>query len=94
MENPYWEIIWTDYMQYRAKLRGFDLNEIERIIRYTNERYIDVSTGRLVAIGRHNNTLVMIPYEIEGKTLVPVTVHATTRQQINVRLKTRRLVYE
>ncbi|MBN1875919.1 MAG: hypothetical protein JXA33_16975 [Anaerolineae bacterium] len=94
MEKSYWEIIWTDYMQYRAKLRGFDLNQIEHIIRYTGERYIDVASGRVVAIGRHNDVLVMIPYEIEGEMLIPVTVHATTRQQINLRLKTGRLVYE
>ena len=29
------EIIWTEYLKYRAKLRGFDLAKIEDIIRYT-----------------------------------------------------------
>ncbi len=88
------EIIWTEYIQYRAKLRGFDLDEIERIVRYTSERYIDTVTGRLVAIGRHKRTLVMIPYEVEARMLIPITIHTTTRQQINVRLKTGRLMYE
>ena len=41
METPHFEIIWTEYMQYRAKLRGFELDEIERIVRYTDKRYVD-----------------------------------------------------
>ncbi len=88
------EIIWTEYMQYRAKLRGFDLGEIKRIVRYTGERYVDTVTGRLVAIGRHKGVLVLIPCEIEAQMLIPITIHVTTRQQINLRLKTGRLAYE
>jgi hypothetical protein len=49
-------------------------------------------TGRLVAIGRHVNLLVMIPNEREGGRVTPVTIHATTRQQINARLKSGRLL--
>ena len=30
MDTPV-EIVWTDYMQHRARLRGFDLAKIERI---------------------------------------------------------------
>jgi len=36
----------------------------------------------------------MIPYEAEARTITPVTVHATTRQQINLRLKTGRFANE
>jgi len=28
-------IVWTDYIKYRAKLRGFDLEKIEEIVRYS-----------------------------------------------------------
>jgi len=94
METTHLDIVWTDYMQYRAKLRRFSLDEIERIVRYTQERYIDYVTGRRVAIGRHKSALVLIPYEIKGQHLIPVTIHTTTRQQINLRLKTGRLGYE
>lgn len=52
------KIIWTDYLNYRAKLRGFDMQEMENIIRY-NE-------------------------------IIPVTIHATSRQQVNYRLKSGR----
>ena len=38
--------------------------------------------------------LVMIPYEAEAKTITPVTVHATTRQQIKLRLKMGRFAIE
>ena len=87
-------VIWTDYMKYRAKLRGFDLVRIEEIVRHSSERYFDVATGRHVVVGRHGSTLVMIPYEISEDSITPITVHATTRQQINFRLRTGRYTHE
>ena len=88
------QIIWTDYVKHRARLRGFDLAKIEHIVRYSSERYVDTATGRFVAVGRHDGMLVMIPYEVEEGTITPITVHATTRQQIRFRLKTGRFIYE
>ena len=88
------EIVWTDYVKYRAHLRGFDLAKIEHIGRHSSERYQDVSTHRYVAVGKHDNVLVMVPYEIKEHHLVPVTVHATTRQQINFRLRAGRFRHE
>lgn len=84
------EIIWTDYMRYRAELRGFELATIEQIVRFSGERYFDTATQRMVVVGRHMGQLVMIPYEQEGDTVTPVSVHSTTRQQINLRLQTGR----
>ena len=69
---------------------GFDLAIIERILRFSSERYFDTVTHRMVAVGRHGNRLVMVPYERERDTITPVTMHATTRQQVNVRLRTGR----
>jgi hypothetical protein len=83
-------IIWTEYLQYRVDLRGFDLAEIEHIIRHSGERYLDTETRRTVVVGRHNRQLVMIPYEMDEENLIPVTIHATTRQQIRFRLRTGR----
>jgi hypothetical protein len=83
-------IIWSDYLKYRAQLRGFSLTLIEEILRYSDERYYDVETGRLVVIGRHDNCLVLIPYESLADAIMPITVHATSRQQIRFRLKTGR----
>lgn len=85
---------WTDYLKYRARLRGFDLARIEQIVRYSEERYADSPSGRLVAVGRHGKYLVIIPYEKKGNTLTPITVHATTRQQINLRVKSGRFTNE
>jgi hypothetical protein len=34
--------IFTDYLKYRAELRGFDLGLIEHIVRYSPERYISL----------------------------------------------------
>jgi hypothetical protein len=84
-------IVWTDYMKYRLSLRGYDLSTVEHILRYSSERYVDTVTGRGVTIGRHKELLVMIPYERAGDTLTPVTIHVTSRQQINSRLKSGRL---
>ncbi len=85
MDEP--SIIWTDYMQHRLELRDFDRAVVERIVRYSAERYIDMATGRSVAIGRHDKRLVLVPYEHSGNTLTPVTVHATSRKQITFRVK-------
>ncbi len=93
MPEPY-TIVWTEYMRYRAKLRGFDLGKIESIVRFSAERYFDTATGRHVAVGRHGRTLIVVPYELREEAIVPVTVHATTRHQINFRLRTGRYVYE
>ena len=83
-------IVWSEYMKYRLNLRGYDLATVEQILRYSSERYVDIVTGRVVAIGRHEKLLVMIPYELKGRTLTPVTIHAISRQQINSRIKSGR----
>ena len=87
-------IVWTEYMKYRLSLRGYDLTTVEQILRYSSERHVDTVTGRVVAIGRHEKLLVMIPYEQMGHTLTPVTIHATSRQQINSRIKSGRFKNE
>jgi len=83
-------VIWTDYLQHRARLRGFDLATIEQIVRFSEERYFDTTTQRMVAIGRQGSRVVLIAYEQEGENLTPITLHTTTRQQITFRLRTGR----
>ena len=87
-------IVWTEYMKYRLNLRGYALAMVEQILRYSSERYVDTVTGRMVTIGRHEQLLVMIPYEMKGHTLTPVTIHATSQQQINSRIKSGRFKNE
>lgn len=87
-------IVWTEYMKYRLSLRGYDLATVEQILRYSSERYGDTVTGRVVVVGRHEKLIVMIPYELKGRTLTPVTIHATSRQQINSRIKSGRFKNE
>lgn len=87
-------IIWTDYLKYRAKLRQFDLDKIEEILRYSGERYYDTITERMIAVGKHNNSLVIIPYEYNQESITQL-YHTTTRQQIQFfRLKTGRFINE
>lgn len=85
-------IVWSDYLRYRLEMRGFELSKIENILRYSGERYVDVTTQRLIVVGKHGNVLVIIPYEKQRNRIKPVTIHATTRQQINFRLKTGRFI--
>ena len=87
-------LVWTEYMKYRARLRGFSLGKIETIVRFTEERYFDTSTGRHIAIGRHGGSLVMVPYDVDDDAMTPVTIHATTGEQISLRLKSGRFRYE
>jgi hypothetical protein len=87
-------IVWSDYMRYRLRLRDFDLATVEHIVRYSGERYRDTVTGRLVAVGRHDERLLVIPYEHSGETLTRATVHVTSRQQINLRVKSGRFTNE
>ena len=86
--------IWTEYLKYRAQLRGFDLTALEQIDRHSSERYLDTETGRIVAVGRHGRKLVMIAYEVEESVVTPVTVHAVSRQQIRFRVQTGRFINE
>ncbi|XCN71160.1 MAG: hypothetical protein Q3M24_12630 [Candidatus Electrothrix aestuarii] len=83
-------IVWTEYMKYRLSLRGYDPAVIEEILRYSSERYADTQTERMIAVGQHDNLLVMVPYEIRGNEIIPVTVHATDKKQITARLRSGR----
>ena len=87
-------IVWTNYMRYRAQLRGFELDILEQIINHSTEHYYDTETGRPIVIGRHKNDLVLLPYDRKNDTIIPITVHVTTRQQINFRLKMKRFIHE
>ena len=87
------DVEWTEYLKYRATLRGFDLDRIEQIVRSSRERYTDMATNRQVVVGRCGKTLVLIPYEMREDLLIPITIHATTRPQIEFRLKTGRFVH-
>ncbi|MBI1318815.1 MAG: hypothetical protein GC168_07675 [Candidatus Hydrogenedens sp.] len=88
------ELEWTEYMQYRASLRGFDLVRIADLVRHSPERYVDDTTGRLLAVGKCQGQLVLVPYEFDGRFIRPVTVHATNRTQIEARIKAGRYRHE
>ena len=87
------DVAWTEYFRYRAALRGFDLDKIEEIVKHSAERYVDTATDRPVAIGRCGTILVLVPYEASGDVVTPITVHATTRRQTTLRVKTGRFVH-
>ena len=82
--------VWSAYFRHRARSRGFDLEVVENIVSLSPERYFDTASHRTVAVGRHRDRLLVVPFETEGDRIIPVTVHATSRQQINFRLRTGR----
>ena len=68
---------WTDYIKYKARLRGFEIARIEEVV-----------------IGHHDGMLVIVPYEVNQDLITPITIHATTRQQIRFRIQTGRYTLE
>jgi hypothetical protein len=88
------DIHFTDYLRYRAEMRGFDLSILSEILRHSSERYRDSETRRHIVVGKHGERLVLIAYELDEQGMTPVTVHAASRQQINFRLQSGRLEYE
>lgn len=64
-------IVWTDYFEYRIRLRGFDRLVLEGVIQHSSERYFDTETQRYVVVGRHYDDLVMIAYEHDGADVTP-----------------------
>ena len=55
---------------------------------------MDTATGRAIAIGRCGALFVMVPFEQDDDRITPVTIHTTSRQQINFRVKTGRFAHE
>ena len=88
------KFIFSDYVKRKAQLREFDLTKIEQILRYSEERYFDTVTHRMIIVGKHEKRLVIIPYEKSIDSIMPITIHTTTRQQLKFRLKTGRFIYE
>lgn len=85
-------IVWIDYLTFRAQQRGFDLAELEHVIRNATEHYFDTQTLRRIVIGRCGHILVLIAYEDDDVAITPVTAHAVTRQQITTRVQTGRFM--
>ena len=75
-----------------AEICDSDLRKLEDILQYAPERYVDTVTHRIIVVGRHDKRLVSIPYEQHDDSIIPVTVHVVSRQQITYRVKTRRLI--
>ena len=72
-------IVWSKYMKYKSELRGFKLSKIEEILGYSEERYFDTVTRRLIVVGKHDDKLIIIPYEEKENEITPVTIHTCAR---------------
>jgi len=87
-------IIWTDYFLYRASERELDLVQMEKILRYSGERYLDTGTGSHIAIGSDKNHLHLVAYDLTEVGYEVITAHTTNRQQITFRLNSGRYSHE
>jgi hypothetical protein len=100
-------VVMSEYMIYRAQMRCSDTSDVETIVRYSEERYFDTETHRMVAVGHSRGKLVIVPYDETEDEITPVTIHPcwsqppaaartcilVTRQQIRFRVNTGRFVY-
>lgn len=94
MDKSQNRILWTDYFLYRASERNLDLSQIEKILRYSSERYIDTDTGSHMAIGSMGTHVILVAYDVTEDCYEAITAHATNRQQISFRLKSGRNRHE
>ena len=79
------------YFLYRLKIREYNLEKVESILKTSSEIYFDSHTGRNIKIGKHDKDLVMIAYDVEQDgSITPVTVYETSRKQIRYYLKEER----
>jgi len=86
------EISWTSYFKHRCIQRHFSIEKAEHIIRYSTERYFDIDSSRLIAIGSMGDRLVLISYEENENIITPVTIHETDRKQVHFRIRNDRFV--
>jgi hypothetical protein len=89
-EEPF-SIVWSAYLQYRATQRGYDLAKIEEIVKYSDERYFDTVTHRVVVVGKHDDRLVAIPIEREADSITPV--HSCNNSSTDPLSPTEREIY-
>ena len=71
---------------------GSMLNASGRSCFTPSERYLDAATIRKVAVGTHDAELVLIPYDESEGVITPVTIHVTTRRQIEFRIQSGRFI--
>lgn len=68
--------------------------KIETIIKSSTERYSDTLIVSRFVVGCYDDRLGLIPCETDENYITPVTIHVTTRQQINFRIRTGRFTHE
>ncbi len=79
------------YFLYRLKIREYNIEKVESVLRTSSEVYFDTHTGRDIKVGKHDNDLIMIAYDVEQDgSITPVTVYKITRKQIRYYLKEER----
>lgn len=76
-------IVWTAYMKYKSKLRGFNLLQIEDVINSSSERYLDTITGRRVIVGKYESKLILIPYEMDENSVINCPHHDASTNQFS-----------
>ena len=73
-------------------MQNIDVNQAKQQLPQLIEQAVG---GNEVIITKGGQPVVrLVVYEKTENAVTPITIHATTRQQINFRLKTGRFIYE
>ncbi len=73
------------------KVREYNLEKVELVLRTSSEVYFDIHSGRDIKVGKHDNELIIVAYDLEADgSITPVTVYQTSRKQIKYYLKEER----
>jgi len=88
------QIIYSQHIENRLRLRRIEYDLPKRIVEQTEERYFDNATGHLIAIMKTKlyNTIkeVMVAYTVEGESVKLLTIHPLKKGQKRNRVKSGR----
>lgn len=91
------KIVYSEHLKYRINMRGIPYKAPRRIVLTSPERYFDIATNYMIAIGDLNlsgsRKLVTVVYDIiDPDTTKIVTAQFITRAKILSRIKIRRWI--
>ena len=85
------QIIYTEHINNRLKLRNIDIGLPEKIYKEASERFLDTETGHLIAVMEselyNKKRDAMVAYVEEGEVVRLLTIHPLKEGQKDERIK-------
>ena len=89
-------IRYTEYMRDRMEFRRVPRQVVESILHTAIERYLDIETGRFMAVRRvryqGSYKRLVVAYEEQGNEMTAITVHTVTKRQVQARIQRQRWI--